>query len=260
MADVPAGAFGLQQRGLGAVGAGLLAHAAGIDHRRVHRSGADAVDADVVAAVIDRHRAGQADDRGLRGRVGRQPARAQRRDRGDVDDRAALGGLDHRGDRMLRKQEHGLDIDLHDSAILLGRLVDHAAAAADADIVVEEIEPAPAVEGGFDQRLAVASLVTSPPWAAAVPPSAAIISTVRSASLRSRSATSTFAPARASRIAAARPLPMPSPTAPPPLISATLPARPASSSGPCILFHPAAFCRLATACRGEKAGTPRRCH
>src|SRR5437879_4982857 len=51
--------------------------------------------------------------------------------------------------------------------------------------------------------------------AAAVPSSARIISTVRSASLRSRSATSTLAPARASKIAAARPLPIPSPAAPP---------------------------------------------
>src|SRR3990167_32452 len=68
-----------------------------------------------------------------------------------------------------------------------------------------------------------------------MPPSALIISTVRSASFRSRSATSTLAPARASRIAAARPLPMPSPAAPPPEMIATLPARPASSSGPFIV-------------------------
>src|SRR5262245_14505115 len=61
------------------------------------------------------------------------------------------------------------------------------------------------------------------------------MSTVRSASLRSRSATTTRVPARASRIAAARPLPMPSPAAPPPDTIATLPAKPASSSGPCIL-------------------------
>src|SRR5918995_7335500 len=60
------------------------------------------------------------------------------------------------------------------------------------------------------------------------------MSTVRSASFRSRSATSTRVPARASRIAAARPLPMPSPAAPPPDTIATLPAKPASSSGPFI--------------------------
>ena len=68
-------------------------------------------------------------------------------------------------------------------------------------------------------------------WATAVPPSAVIMATVRSARARSRSTTSTRVPARASRIAAARPLPMPSPAAPPPAMMATLPASPASSLG-----------------------------
>src|SRR5262245_13954166 len=83
-------------------------------------------------------------------------------------------------------------------------------------------------------RLQSASSVTSPAWVTAVPPSALIISTVRSASFLSRSATTTLVPARASRIAAARPLPMPSPAAPPPETIATLPAKPASSSDPFI--------------------------
>ena len=67
VADVPAGTFRLQHRGVGALGARSLAHAvaAGVDHRRVHRTRADAVDPDVVAAVIDRHRLGQSDHRGL---------------------------------------------------------------------------------------------------------------------------------------------------------------------------------------------------
>src|SRR5579875_3229117 len=68
--------------------------------------------------------------------------------------------------------------------------------------------------------------------AAAVPPSAAIIATVPSAAARSISTTSTLAPARASRIAAARPLPIPSPGAPPPATIATLPARPSVSVRP----------------------------
>ncbi|MGY4435404.1 hypothetical protein ACVWWO_007881 [Bradyrhizobium sp. F1.13.1] len=106
--------------------------------------------------MIDRHRAGETDDGGLRCRVAREPARPQRRDRRDVDDRAAPRGLDHRRDRVLGEQEHALDIDLHDAAILLGRFVHHAAAAADAHIVVEEIEPAPMVKRGFDQRPAIA--------------------------------------------------------------------------------------------------------
>ena len=81
-------------------------------------------------------------------------------------------------------------------------------------------------------RLQSASLVASQASATAVPPSALIISTVRCASFLSRSETTTLVPARASRIAAARPLPMPSPTAPPPETMATLPARPVSSSRP----------------------------
>ena len=71
---------------------------------------------------------------------------------------AALGGLDHGRDGVLGEQEHRLDVDLHDAAIFLGLLVDHAAAAADADIVVEEVEPAPAVDGGIDQPLALGFL------------------------------------------------------------------------------------------------------
>ena len=68
---------------------------------------------------------------------------------------APLGRLDHRRDRVLRDQEHGLDIDLHDAAPGLRFLVDHAATAADADIVIEEIEPAKPVDSGFDQLFAL---------------------------------------------------------------------------------------------------------
>src|SRR5438105_2431483 len=67
-------------------------------------------------------------------------------------------------------------------------------------------------------------------------------STVRLARPPSRSTTTTFAPAFASRIAEARPLPIPSPTAPPPVTMPTLPARPQSSgNGTLLLFardHP----------------------
>src|SRR5215468_3903826 len=97
-----------------------------------------------------------------------------------------------------------------------------------------------------------ASLVTSPTCAAATPPSAAIISTVRPADLRSRSPTNTLAPARASSIAAARPLPIPSSAAPPPLMSATLPVKPESSSSPCIALLPCLRHTIAMASQGEK--------
>src|SRR5713226_927211 len=147
MADVPAGSLGFQQRGFGALGARGLAHAvaASIDHGRIHWTGADAVNPDVVAAVIDRHRLGQADHRGFRGRVSGEPARPKCRYRRDIDDGAAPGGFDHDGNRVLAEQKHALDVDLHHATVFLELLVDDAAAAADAHIVVEEVEPAPAV-------------------------------------------------------------------------------------------------------------------
>src|SRR5690242_2148642 len=76
-----------------------------------------------------------------------------------------------------------------------------------------------------------ASSVTSTERAEALPPSAVIMSTVRLARPSSRSTTRTLVPLRASRMHAARPLPMPSPAAPPPVTIAARPASPRSSSG-----------------------------
>ena len=45
----------------------------------------------------------------------------------------------------LAAEEHGLDVDLHHAAPDLGVLLHDGAAAADADIVVEEVQPAEAV-------------------------------------------------------------------------------------------------------------------
>ena len=46
---------------------------------------------------------------------------------GAVDDCAALGGLDHRGNGVFRQQEHGFDIDPRHPPIFLGLLIDDAA-------------------------------------------------------------------------------------------------------------------------------------
>src|SRR5581483_2539465 len=81
-----------------------------------------------------------------------------------------------------------------------------------------------------------ASSVTSTASGEAVPPSAVIISTVRLARPSSRSTTSTRVPLRASRMQVARPLPMPSPAAPPPVTMATRPASPGSSSGRAVVL------------------------
>ncbi len=56
---------------------------------------------------------------------------------------------------MLGGEEHRLDVDLHHASPGLGRLVDDRAAAADADVVVEEVEPAEAVERGGDHAAAL---------------------------------------------------------------------------------------------------------
>jgi hypothetical protein len=105
--------------------------------------------------VIHCHGPGQSDDRGLRGRVDGEPAGSQCGDRGNVDDRAAFGRLDHGRDGEFREQEHTLDIDLHHAPVLFGPFINDTAAAADTNIVVEEVEAAPAVDGGIDQRFAI---------------------------------------------------------------------------------------------------------
>src|ERR1700733_12830201 len=59
---------------------------------------------------------------------------------------AGMGGLESR--------KPGPPFALPPPPVFLGLLLDDAAAAADADIVVEEVEPAPALDGGLDQPLA----------------------------------------------------------------------------------------------------------
>src|SRR3989454_3440420 len=76
----------------------------------------------------------------------------------EIDDTLTIApppGSDHRGDGVLGHQEHGLDVDLHDPAPGLLALFDHGAPAADADIVVEEVEPAEAIERRLDHRPAI---------------------------------------------------------------------------------------------------------
>ena len=74
------------------------------------------------------------------------------------------------GIACLESEEHGLDVDLHHPTVLLGLLVHHGAAAADADIVVEEVEPAATVDRRVDQPLQSASSVASQASATACRP------------------------------------------------------------------------------------------
>jgi hypothetical protein len=70
--------------------------------------------------------------------------------------------------------------------------------------------------------------VTSQATTMEVPPSLSIIAFVASAFFATESISATFTPSRASRIAAARPLPMPSAREPAPVTIATLPLSPIS--------------------------------
>ena len=79
---------------------------------------------------------------------------------------------------MAGDEEHAVDIDLHDLAPQIDRGIDDGAAAADADIVVEEVEPAEAFTAASTSILHWLSSATSATKGAAVPPSASIILTV----------------------------------------------------------------------------------
>src|SRR5574341_1631005 len=78
--DVPPRPFPSQHGRAAAPVAGLGAHAALVDHRRVDGPRRHAVHPDPVAAVVDRHGARESDDGTLGGGIGRQAARSERRD------------------------------------------------------------------------------------------------------------------------------------------------------------------------------------
>ena len=84
---------------------------------RQHHARDDAVRADAVRGVLDRHRAGQRVERALCRGVRVETGRPEhRRGRGDVHDRAACvgPGLRHLGDRVLARPDDGLERDEHD--------------------------------------------------------------------------------------------------------------------------------------------------
>ena len=68
---------------------------------------------------------------------------------------SAAGRLEHRGNRVLRCKEHAVDVDLHHALPHFRILLDDAALAADADVVVEQVEPAELFERRFDHRAAL---------------------------------------------------------------------------------------------------------
>ena len=114
-----------------------------LDHRRLHQTRQDAVDADVVARELHGRGARHLVHRRLRGAIGDvgNAEMADRCDRRDVDDRAAALFLHHRDD-MLHGEIGALEIDRED--VIPARLVhlDDISHFGDADIVVEHVDAA----------------------------------------------------------------------------------------------------------------------
>ena len=105
--------------------------------------------------MVDGHRAGEADDGGLRRGVGGHAARAQCSDRGDIHDRTAIAARNHRRDGVLGIEEHRLDIDAHDPFPLALGLLGDRAEARNPDVVVENIKPPELRDCGLHHRRAL---------------------------------------------------------------------------------------------------------
>ena len=74
-------------------------------------------------------------------------------DRAEIDDRAAAVP-DHFGNRVFRHQHHGGDVDAHRAVPGVGINLDGVAARpGDADIVHQNVQPAPRRDGARDDRL-----------------------------------------------------------------------------------------------------------
>src|SRR4051794_15208386 len=91
-----------------------------LDHRREHVAGAHDVAADAVARVVDRDHAGEADEAGLRRRVGGGGRGADQADEPAGGGGAGAPAPAHRDHRLLAAVEGALEIDLHDRVPLLG--------------------------------------------------------------------------------------------------------------------------------------------
>ena len=115
---------------------------------RIHLGGEETrrhgVHADPVAAPLRRELAGQADDAGLGGNVGRVrdlPDRAQAHDRGDVDDRAATS-VSHPLRGQARERERRDEVEIEDAGEVSGRGAQGGRAGAGAGVVDQAVEPA----------------------------------------------------------------------------------------------------------------------
>src|SRR4030081_3860970 len=146
-------------------------------------------------------------------------------DRTEIDDRAAAAP-DHFGNRVFRHQHDRGDIDAHRAVPCLYVDLDGIAARpGDADIVDEDVEPAPGLRCARDNRLTRCGNADVTTMICATPPSASIRRLVSSAHCAVVSTSITCAPCRARMTDVARPLPIPSAREPAPVTMATLPLR-----------------------------------
>ena len=101
--------------------------------------------------MIERGDAGQADERVLRRHVGDLLRIARRRQhRSHVDDRAAARRA-HRADLLAQAQEHAVEVDAHDPAPVVERVIaDGGMRAADAGVVDRAVEASELLDHGGD--------------------------------------------------------------------------------------------------------------
>ena len=176
------------------------------------KPGRDAVDADAVARVVERHLPGQRVDGALRGAVGGVGGEAdRRRDRADVDDRAAAAatmcGIAWREQVKMPQRFVSSTRSYSSRSVSVDRLQQ-----ADAGVVAEDVDTPVALESS--RRRALGVLLVAHVGRRRTRPRAPLRRAMRassSPSAASRCEATTAAPSAASRTAIARPIPRPAP-------------------------------------------------
>ena len=100
--------------------------------------------------MFERERLGKNRDAGFGGGVARSRGVAgEAINRRDADDLAVLG-FEHRRQDRLRAKKHGFQIHIDDAVPVFGAHIDNVFALRAAGDIDQDIDLAPAVEGGFD--------------------------------------------------------------------------------------------------------------
>ena len=190
------------------------------EQRRLHRPGAQRVDANALARELHRELATHREHRALRRCVPdlRRRGAHQRHERRDVDHRAATT-LEQMGDAVLAAEEHAFGVDGLDAVLRVGLGGEDRVVVGrhDARVVVEDVDAAVGLDGPCIQRCER--------WSASLTSTSTKVARLHSAAACApadvpTSATTTDAPSAEKSTAASRPMP---PAAP--VITATLPSR-----------------------------------